>query len=39
MTLALRAARTADLRTLPFEGSPLHGALREIGLRRAQLEE
>ncbi|MEO2096430.1 type II toxin-antitoxin system HipA family toxin [Brachybacterium paraconglomeratum] len=38
MTLALRAARTADLRTLPFEGSPLHGALREIGLRRSQLE-
>lgn len=38
MALALRAARKADLRTLPFEGSPLHGALREIGHRRAQLE-
>jgi hypothetical protein len=38
MTLALRAARKADLRTLPVKGSPLHGALREIGHRRAQLE-
>ena len=27
-----------NIRTLPFEGSPLHGALREIGLRRSQLE-
>lgn len=38
MALALRAARKADLRTLPLEGSPLHGALREVGRRRAQLE-
>lgn len=38
MTLALRAAGKADLRALPFEGSPLHGALREIGRRRAELE-
>ncbi|WP_338142907.1 HipA domain-containing protein [Brachybacterium saurashtrense] len=38
MALALRAAQKADLRTLPFEGSPLHVALREIGHRRAQLE-
>jgi len=38
MALALRAARKADLHTLPFEGSPLHGALREVSRRRAQLE-
>lgn len=38
MVLALRAARAADLRALPFEGSPLHGALRELGRRRAELE-
>lgn len=38
VALARRTARRADLRTLPFEGSPLHGALREIGHRRAQLE-
>jgi serine/threonine-protein kinase HipA len=36
-TVALRAAGRADLRTLPFEGSPLHDALRELGRRRAEL--
>ena len=38
MTLALRAARHADLRTVPFEGSSLNGALRELGRRRSELE-
>lgn len=38
MALALRAAGTVDLRALPFEGSPLNGALRELGLRRSELD-
>ncbi|GAA4527652.1 type II toxin-antitoxin system HipA family toxin [Brachybacterium paraconglomeratum] len=38
MTLALRAARGVDLGTLPFEGSSLNGALRELGRRRSELE-
>lgn len=38
MTLTLRAARHVDLKTLPFEGPPLNGALRELGRRRSELE-
>ena len=38
MALALRASRRADLTTAPFQGSPLNGALRELGRRRAELE-
>ncbi|MCD1144581.1 HipA domain-containing protein [Kocuria sp. LUK] len=37
-TLALRAAAAVDLRALPFEGSPLNRAERELRYRRAQLE-
>jgi serine/threonine-protein kinase HipA len=37
-TLALRASRRVDLTTLPFQDSPLNGALRELGRRRAELE-
>lgn len=36
--LALKAALTADLDELPFEGSPLRGAQRELRFRRMQLE-
>ncbi|MGR0221010.1 type II toxin-antitoxin system HipA family toxin [Agromyces sp. ZXT2-6] len=35
--IALRAAGQADLRSLPFEGSPLNHAVRELGLRRDEL--
>lgn len=38
MTLARRAAHGVDLRALPFEGSALNGALRELGRRRSELE-
>ncbi|NUL46098.1 type II toxin-antitoxin system HipA family toxin [Cellulosimicrobium funkei] len=37
-TLALKAAAAIDLSTLPFEGSPLNGALRELRHRRYELE-
>ncbi|GAA1353143.1 type II toxin-antitoxin system HipA family toxin [Falsarthrobacter nasiphocae] len=36
--LALTAAAGADLAAVPFEGSPLHGAMREIRARRSELE-
>ncbi|GAA1060279.1 type II toxin-antitoxin system HipA family toxin [Agromyces bracchium] len=36
--LALRAATKVDLAGLPFEGSPLHRAERELRLRRNELE-
>lgn len=36
--LALRAATTADLKTLPFKGSPLTHTERELRYRRGQLE-
>lgn len=36
--LALKAALTADLDELPFEGSPLRGAQRELRFRRMELE-
>lgn len=36
--LALKAASTVDLAKLPFEGSPLHGAQRELRHRRYELE-
>ena len=36
--LALKAASAVDLATLPFEGSPLHGAQRELRQRRYQLD-
>lgn len=35
--LALRAAAATDLTTLPFTGSPLNGAIRELRHRRAEL--
>ena len=35
--LALKAAEGIDLDTLPFTGSPLNGARRELRFRRAQL--
>ncbi|MDQ0692203.1 type II toxin-antitoxin system HipA family toxin [Arthrobacter sp. W4I7] len=35
--LALTAAVAIDLGTLPFTGSPLNGALRELRFRRAEL--
>ncbi|PTT58646.1 type II toxin-antitoxin system HipA family toxin, partial [Arthrobacter sp. HMWF013] len=35
--LALAAANSIDLHTLPFTGSPLHGALRELRFRRNEL--
>ena len=35
--LALRAAAKVDLAELPFHGSPLNGALRELRLRRGEL--
>ena len=35
--LALRAASAADLTALPFTGSPLNGALRELRHRRSEL--
>lgn len=34
----MRAAATIDLSGLPFEGSPLNGALRELRHRRHELE-
>jgi serine/threonine-protein kinase HipA len=36
--LALRAAAAVDLSALPFEGSPLRGAERELRHRRAELQ-
>lgn len=38
MTGALNAAARIDLSTLPFSGSPLHGAQRELRHRRSELE-
>lgn len=38
MAVALKAAGGVDLRTLPFEGSPLHGAERELGRRRSEID-
>lgn len=35
--VALTAAAAIDLETLPFSGSPLNGALRELRFRRAEL--
>ena len=35
--LALGAAERIDLTELPFEGSPLKGAQRELRMRRAEL--
>lgn len=35
--LALKAAASADLESLPFEGSPLRGAQRELRHRRLEL--
>lgn len=35
--LALRAAAVTDLESLPFTGSPLNGALRELRHRRSEL--
>ncbi|KRE71681.1 type II toxin-antitoxin system HipA family toxin [Arthrobacter sp. Soil762] len=35
--VALRAAAAIDLETLPFTGSPLNAALRELRFRRAEL--
>lgn len=37
-TLALNAAAGVDLKALPFKGSPLNRAERELRARRAQLE-
>lgn len=37
--LALAAAATVDLTQLPFEGSPLNRALRELRQRRHELED
>jgi serine/threonine-protein kinase HipA len=34
---ALKAAAAVDLEALPFTGSPLNGALRELRFRRAEL--
>ncbi|GAA1348073.1 type II toxin-antitoxin system HipA family toxin [Arthrobacter roseus] len=36
--LAMKAAGFVDLSSLPFEGSPLNGAQRELRHRRAQLD-
>jgi len=36
-TLALRAAAAIDLTALPFTGSPLKAALRELRFRRAEM--
>ncbi|MGL3804571.1 type II toxin-antitoxin system HipA family toxin [Paeniglutamicibacter sp. R2-26] len=36
--LALKAAMSIDLERLPFEGSPLRGAQRELRFRRHELE-
>ncbi|MEU5840174.1 HipA domain-containing protein [Streptomyces diacarni] len=36
--LALKAALTVDLSELPFEGSPLRGAQRELRFRRMELQ-
>jgi serine/threonine-protein kinase HipA len=36
--LALKAAASLDLKALPFTGSPLAAAERELRSRRAQLE-
>lgn len=36
-TLALKAAAAIDLTALPFTGSPLKGALRELRFRRAEM--
>lgn len=36
--LALKAASTVDLSELPFEGSPLRGAQRELRFRRMELQ-
>ena len=36
--VALRAAAQVDLEALPFEGSPLHRAVRELKVRRAAME-
>lgn len=36
--LALRVAQQVDLRALPFTGSPLNGALRELVRRRSELD-
>ena len=36
--LALAAASSVDLSTLPFSGSPLHRAERELRFRRAEIE-
>lgn len=38
MAVALNAAVPIDLSTLPFSGSPLNGAQRELRHRRAELE-
>jgi serine/threonine-protein kinase HipA len=35
--LALKAAEGVDLDALPFAGSPLNGARRELRFRRAQM--
>lgn len=37
--LALTAASSVDLSALPFTGSPLNRAVRELGFRRAELED
>lgn len=36
--IAVAAAQAIDLEALPFTGSPLNGALRELRFRRAQLD-
>lgn len=36
--LALKAALTVDLSEVPFEGSPLRGAQRELRFRRMELQ-
>ena len=36
--LALKAASTVNLRELPFDGSPLHGAQRELRFRHMELQ-
>ncbi len=36
--LVLRVAKGIDLSELPFDGSPLHGAQRELSSRRHQME-
>ncbi len=37
--LALKASMSIDLEMLPFEGSPLHGAQRELRFRRHEMGE